>query len=742
MDGELPLTVRNKIKSQLGLTGSQTLDMLGMQQIYEKVADRIGRSMSSDKKLSREYAEKRATKQSKITDVDLKDIRAMGMFKGLNERDLRKMSGNTFGFAKRDFTKLSHEEADKLKVKLAGYQPDVILPEVSEIRSNPNVSDRAKQSLNKAVKLYDADSTDLQNYIAIEGAAMGLKEGEFNDKLVDRVTHAVETFGSMRNDNGKMSIFSYLAPAMRVVGNKFVEPFRRAEWKYMDSIAPYYKAAGLIFKDLTREQRIAITRYREGKYTDEQVEPDLRKRSDMLTAIYQKLYRELGITAAEVEKYSPRAKKFSSEKDIINWVFSPEGIRDFKFWAEHKRTGELKDTEEDSRLLFTRYIRAGFRKKFFNPAIQEIGPLMKEMSKERRLWAAKWINTVIKKRPTTSEKMVNRSVDFLGRKFGFKGDEGRRYLREFASATMDLNYAAFMGLRPKLAIRNWTQQWLIANEYGVGPYLKGRLAAHSPEIKAAASRSDVMKTRLQQYLSEEVDMGGMDNIPKKVRDAMMALYKVAENDNAYTAFATGYLKAKAEHPKMPESYHIKAGEKCVANTQFLYGVDLPYVMKTPEGKLLTQYSSWGLWYADHLYRMVRERNGAAAARTAVQFLIFAGLAQTTGINYTNSMLIGAMPQGFGYVPGTIVDFCKLLYALWPTFQGNYEENVEKAAKQFGRSALGLVPGSSAAKEISKLIETGDVTQYLTYMNREKKDTSGYKAGYKSGYGEGGYKAGY
>jgi hypothetical protein len=711
--------------------------------IVDKVVNRLSQKYSTDKKLSREYAEKRALKQSNMTKVDLEDIQKMGMYKGLSEKDLRIMSGNTFGFKKRDFTKLSHEEADKLKIKLAGYQPDSMLPEVSTIRDNPNVSDRAKQALNRAVKLYDADSSDLQNYIAVEGAALRMKPGEFNDKLVDRVTGAVVEFGSMRNDNGKMSLFSFFAPAMRVVGNKFVEPFRRAEWQYMEAVAPYYKFAEKIFDGLTAEQCTAITRYREGKYTRDQLEPELLRRSDLLTAVYKKLYNALGITQAEVEKYSPRVKKFSNENDIINWVFSAEGIREFKFWAENRRTGELKDTEENARLLLTRYIRSGFRKKFFNPAIQEIGPLMKEMSKERRIWAAKWINTVIRKRPTTSEKMVNRSVDFLGRKFGFKGDEGRRYLREFASSTMDLNYAAFMGLRPKLAIRNWTQQWLIVNEYGTGAYLKGRMAAHSAEIKNAVSRSDVMKTRLQEFISEESAMGasGFTRASKQVRDTMLSLYRVAENDNTYTAFATGYLKAKTNHPNLPESYWIKAGEKCVANTQFLYGVDLPYIMKTPEGKLLTQYSSWGLWYADHLYRMVKERNGAGAARTAVQFLIFSGLAYTTGINYTNSMLIGAMPQGFGYVPGVMIDVAKLMIALWPNGQPDQGKQIERAAKNLGKSALGLVPGSSAFKEIKDLVESGDVAKYLTYMNRPKKEKGGYKEGYKSGYGKEGYGEG-
>jgi hypothetical protein len=366
----------------------------------------------------------------------------------------------------------------------------------------------------------------------------------------------------------------------------------------------------------------------------------------------------------------------------------------------------------------------GFRKKYYNTALEAVRPIMEEMSPERKDFATRWINTVIKKRPSVSEKLVNRAIERMAHTTGFKTEQGRRYLREYGSALMNLNYVAFMGLRPKLAIRNLLQQWLIVNEYGLSPYLKGRASARSPEIEAIIEKSPFVKLRLQQFIMEEFSGGKFANWSKELRDKAMFMYRAAETDNVKTSFATGYLLAKAKHPKMPESYWIKAGEKAVTNTQWLYGLDLPLIMQTPEGKLATQYSSWGFWYADHIYRMFKEHKlSTRGARTAAQAVILAGLYYSTGVDFLETMGFGAMPQKLGYIPTLLYDFLKTIFALTTTRGGD----VESVGGQFKRDLPGLVPGYLGAKEALEAVENQDLANYLLYMKKkEAEGRSAYK----------------
>ena len=171
---------------------------------------------------------------------------------------------------------------------------------------------------------------------------------------------------------------------------------------------------------------------------------------------------------------------------------------------------------------------------------------------------------------------------------------------------------------------------------------------------------------------------------------------------------------------MSESYAIRAGEKAIHNTQWGYGMDLPYLFKTPTGKFVGQYMSWPIWYGDHLLRTVKERSGAKAARTAAQMVIIGLLLENFGVDYTRTVLLGVMPDALGYGAQSVVNMAKLIKSLGTLDSGK----IEQAGKRVGNDVIvGLAPGYLSAKDIKKFTE-GKPEELFFYMRKEKKSRSG------------------
>ena len=305
---------------------------------------------------------------------------------------------------------------------------------------------------------------------------------------------------------------------------------------------------------------------------------------------------------------------------------------------------------------------------------------------------------------------------------GIKVDENARYYKQMVGKFLDLNYSAYMGMRPKLALRNLTQQVLIMNEYGYKAYMNGRIGKYKKEVKEAMKNSDAYKLRKKDYLVVGDTISSVSDLPMKVREKMMWFYRMADLDNVETAFATGYLNAKKLHPKLTEGFYVRAGEKAIRNTQWGYGLDLPYLFKSPTGKLVGQYMSWPIWYADHLVRMVKEESGfnrPKLARTAVQYMIIAYLAEEFGIDYTRTVLFGAMPKQLGFGVTSAVNVATMLNSFGSTDTKKIRRASEEAV---GNMVLGLMPGYLGAKDLKRALE-GDVSGAFFYTKSKKKSKS-------------------
>ena len=686
--------------------GEITLDFLGLQQIWEGVKGRGDRS--GQKELTRRAIKKREGKIQLATDVDLSDINQMARAKGLTDRESKQLITSKLGW-KRSIKDLTREEADIIKLKLAQREAREVMENEQKILDNPNVKDSTKKVLKRATRTYDVDDNELGDYLS----TWTNESGEFTNHDVNRVIATIRAVNELRPEKGRV-IWSLLAPAKRLFGEEFMSHMRRAEIGRLEDMTPYEKRIGEMFSGLDIKSNEAISDFFEGKLKESDLSPQELKTAGKLRELYNELWEVFDIKGF-IENYSPHLKKGMSEKEMIDWAFSRKGLTELDFWAEHTRKGELDVKERDAKRMASSYVKAGLTKKHYGKALESIKPILEGMSKERQDLANKWLDTVVRRRPTGDEIVMERLVKKLMKSLGMKVDESSRYYKQIVGTFLDMNYSAFMGMRPKLALRNLTQQSLIMNEYGYGAYLEGRFGKYKKEVKNAMENSDVYKLRKKQYMVLEESVDSLKGIPKATRQKMMWFYRMADLDNVETAFSTGYLKAKKDHPGLAESYAIRAGEKAIHNTQWGYGMDLPYLFKTPTGKFIGQYMSWPIWYADHISRIVKERNGAKAARTAVQAMIVGLLVKEYGIDYTRTVLLGVFPDALGFGAQSVINFAHLGKTLG-TFDA--KKIAYAGTDTVEQLVLGLMPGYLGAKDLSRALE-GDIGGALIYQRKGK-----------------------
>ncbi len=727
------------------IVGTTTLDMLGLQQLSEFVSKRLFKTETADAKLTREYIERARKNEPPATQLDIQDLKGLGNMKGFTEKDVRKIASNSIRYVK-DLSELTFKEAQLLKAKLMSIE-NIVLESEREILNNPDISQKVKEELRKGVNRYEVSEDALSDFI--ENSKLDLNSDILTDAHVNRVIADLQRFYETRPSEDVLGVAKWLLPMRRRAGDEVMRPYRTAMVRWIEGLRVGDELDREIFDTLDKAIRNNpnIPRRQRKKYvTDALKRISLAQRLELpiselspleldafnkLNKVYNYLYDKYDIQAPKREPYySPKRTPEENRKAAIRYSFSPRGVKELEFWADFREAfeGGLVDTELDARKLFNEYYRRGLKTRVFNEAIKEAAPIEKKMSPDKQELVKEFFNVAVMRRPMGVDKAKDRSVKNLAKKLWMKEDEGSKILRQVEDILLNASYAAYLGAAPRPALRDSLQQWLIVNKYGIEAYARGVMHSRSQEIKDAMADSPMAKLRLSQFLVEELPIHGFSELPRKIRDQLMVAYKYIDLGGAVNGFSTGYYEAKTSRPRLPRSYWIRAGEKAMANTAWLYGIDLPMIMQGRTGKLGLQFSSWSLSYIDHLMSMVRERDGKAAARTAGQFLVFWALNKFTGIDYKSSILLGAMPNNFGYVPNLVWDFIQLLRAI------QSGRNLDSTWDSFKERLGGLVPGFRGIKDIKKLSETGNLKEYLFYTRKTKKP-NGLDSGL-GGLGEG------
>jgi len=695
-----------------------------VQTIYEEVIEGI--SKREERKETKKAIKDWEEAGEAIAGKDIKEIYKLAESKNLTKADVDAIVRTSTKEAT-GIEELNKDEADILKLLIMDREKVILhgVESFREIDKSAAISKKTKEKLERAIRIYDVDDLDLVDYALQYQKGKHLVESEAKD-----IVEYIKIVNEMRPE--EKVLFPYFTPVKRILGEKFVAPFRHMSLKVQESSHPLYEKSKKIFKGLGSASRRRITEFREGRLAGEKLSNEEKRASNEMSKIYDSLW-EVFEMEAYIEKYNPRRPSFKNKTQLVNWVFSPQGTVNFDFWAEKVRTGQLSKTEKDSLRLLQSYITVGYRHKYGEEAIEKIQPLLDSFNEQKKTFAQSWINTVIKKHPTKDEKVGDLAISRLMRgieaanektvqkifkKAEISVSQNPRLYRTFVHELQSANYSSFMGLRPKLGIRNSFQQWLIVNEYGLSSYLKGRTAGRmNQEVKIAMELSDLVQIRKKQYQVWEEKLSGITDIGDKARDAMMVFYRAADIDNVKTAFATGYMAAKKRNPNASDKDLIRAGEKAVANTQWGYGIDLPVFFKSPTGKLMGQYSSWAMWYFDHMHRTIKERKGGKAARTAAQFAILAFVAQKFDYDYLKTVLLGVIPTGIGVIPSKIIGLAKFLQAVGV----GDKRNIRRHGKEALSSLLLFAPGYLAHKDVQKAMDEGIEHLFFYKKNRKRKE---------------------
>ena len=319
---------------------------------------------------TKEAVERIEKERDYLTYRDLQELRERAYDKGFNTGDLTELAKEMF--EKDSLAKLTLEEAGVLHLKVLEADSVPRLEGVKLVRAAENVTSKTKRRLEKFVRLRDVDELEFKDYLDLR-----TMEGAITDEAVRGIIEDIRLVNSVRPSDGKL-IFATLAPIKRLVGEKFVAPWRAAELAYLEKHMPYVSRVNDTFAGLNRKAREAITAHREGKVTREQLSPEMQRASDALTTLYDELWEALNMKdyfkegdLAKVKDYSPRRR--AEKEDMINWAFSKRGMKDFDFWAEHKRTGDLWPTELDAKANALAYVRSGFRTRYFREATRAAG---------------------------------------------------------------------------------------------------------------------------------------------------------------------------------------------------------------------------------------------------------------------------------------------------------------------------------------------------------------------------------
>jgi len=659
----------------------------------------------AETKLAQQLRTPTGSKDIKRTIIELKTAAER---KNIDADGLQAIINKKFGKGK-DLSNLTQTQLDQIMSYVAQVPSHTDFTIVQELRNSPNVSRKSIDRLEAAIKRYDVTEPELLEMMDLWMTEVPLGTSPINSKLVNTMAQAIRWTFELRPEGSKLT-FPWLVPVKRILGERVVGPYRTATTKFLKSYHDILPELDFL-KTLDKKSREAITLYREGKLPINNLSREELQASQRLTKFYDRMWDILELDKVVTEagglnklpNYSPRREAFNQKADLVDWMFSRQRMSDFDFWAKHNRTGELHPRENDALVLARDYMRVGLQEKFYKGAAEEVAPFVQQLSTERKQWYDKWVNHVIKKQPTADEIVMNRAIKRVLNKAGIKDVEGRIY-KQITAELMNLNYEAFMGFRPKLAIRNLTQQWLIANEYGYGAYVAGLYGKWTPRVRNAIRNSDFLGYRRRQYSTFADRVANLASASDKIRNISMAAYRASDWSNVTTAFATGYMKALRKNPRMPENLLIRAGEKAVTNTQWGYGIDLPYLFASPIGKLVGKYKSWPLWYFDHLGRIVTEKHGAKAGRTVIQGAVLGTMYYGYGIDYLRNWFLGPA-AGITSVPPEIKTAWDLFNLITNTGAQNWDD-ANRYLEATKNDILNYVPGRLLYHDYNTAMEKG------------------------------------
>lgn len=377
---------------------------------------------------------------------------------------------------------------------------------------------------------------------------------------------------------------------------------------------------------------------------------------------YNRLFKEFGIDSARfLEDYAPRIRESGS----VLRAFGGKPPEHLKFFAEMERTAKhiAFPTETNALTSALAYLRLGARKKFIQPALDQVKPLRTMMHPDRQRMLDEVLNHMLH-RPIWEERLINGAVENTLRELGIVlGPEKGRLANEVSSLGAYLYYMGALAGNTFSAVKNLTQTMLAVLTVDPNPAKGLRLFGKAARDLHTGNGQKLLEhcwvLHQRQYLEGFEQLSSqfhrfMD-LPEKYG---MFLFKKADEINVSMSYMMKVRQGLEQG--LPVGEAIEAANTFASLTQYLYGFDSAMLYKNPAGRVLGVLTSWPVNFM-HLLQQSWKYGGSAGKKQVANAivgmtLLTGGLSKLTGLDFSSAapfeVTKGWLPISFVFGTGT------------------------------------------------------------------------------------------
>ena len=530
----------------------------------------------------------------------------------------------------------------------------------------------------------------------------------------NRLTEPV--FRRIRNADiqKKEFVHSYKQAVADTIGEKFMKPTKAAR-EFRKQIAHYMENPNLMDIDAVGDDiRTRVTKLR-----------------DLFNMLGAQEFKVEGWIDDEGKKYIPHIMK--QYKSGTGLGLTPKDLRPgFKL----ERTGEMVEEirEMDIWRLFSYYIEAGAREKFYQPVFDSLDPLFglrprkgaevakgaKRIAHETQTQYYKHLKAKMIGVPDGVEQNFDAFIDkwlpdFAKEIMGIEGSE--RYATQISGFLSEFAYSGTLGYNPFSAIKNLTQQISAVSHLDDNPLVgmdywwKARRMMSTKEGQQILENFNIVRTGRNPQEALDLQMLAMSNIPGmgKLQKGAFKMFQWADSQNIDTSWMMKFLYERDRGFALKEA--VESAYSFTMATQFMYGIDSPLFFKGPVGKQVGMLMSWPLNFAAELQQLGQTGEWNKAVIMLASYAFGAEALSMTGLSFRS---IHPVEVAKGFLPVAMLEGdqnmpipVRLLNAGYDwakTWAGADEGEKEKAWDSLKRAARAFVPYSTQGKRILNTLE--------------------------------------
>lgn len=467
-----------------------------------------------------------------------------------------------------------------------------------------------------------------------------------------------------------------------IFGEAIVRPWRTASKQYEVFLKEWEEVLHKIFKPFAGNEQALdrITLMLEG-------EMELKGPEGEAVKALRKLFYGQGPGEALFKQFEIEADRFRPDYSPRRQQFQegsvPLGVVDhIRFFAELERKGSLMPRQTNALDIAISYLRAGAKKKFFDPVVKQLEAVVAEMHPDRKRFYEDFQDAILG-RPILEERMTNQLLkEIINPVLQLFGKELHgRPADTYSKFVADLSYQSTIGINPASALKNLTQQFLALFYVSKNPVEAAALWVKAKRALFTETGKDLLQYNWvgqhRQYLEGlDLQFRFMEKVMGPMRKIGYAMFERADRDNVNTAYLMGVLKKLGDGKSLEEA--VEFGNKVAMDTQFLYGLDSPRAFKGPLGRLIGMLSSWPINFMRLMYQTASKQSRLQVAEMALTM---------TGLSYLLAKLTGLSFKGI---------------SPWEQVK-----NWLPVSMLRGEKSVVLDPVAKAIKYLSRLVERDD-----------------------------------